>query len=159
MGNKEKTIDFFEIVKMIHPDFNPEIENPSTKMTEVTANKDDPETLYLLAVRWGLIEDDEIEKVEINYTIDRGKLVRINQQYEGIIIDFEQKKSFLEIIVHVNEQFRKFQKKDFDDQDENFYVIGYAPEKQYNNLDYKYQMTHGKQQPCDIPRENYDVIK
>jgi len=36
---------------MIHPDFNPDIQNPSNKMAEATAKKDDEEALYLLAVK------------------------------------------------------------------------------------------------------------
>jgi len=146
MENTDKKISFFEIVKLIHPDFNPEIQNPEIKMTEVVANKDDEEKLYKLAVSWGIIEDDEIEKIEINYIIDRGKLVRINKQYEGIVIDFQKNGSLLDVIVSINKEFRKFQRKNFNDQDENFYIIGYASDKEYNDLDFKYQMKHGRQQ-------------
>ncbi len=146
MNKENKTIDFFEIVKMIHPDFNHEIQNPSVKMTEVTANKDEPEILYKLAVKWGLIEDESIDKVEINYVIDRGKLVRVNQNYEGIVIDLIPKGSLLNIIVYVNGGFRMFQRNDINDQDENFYIIGYADENEYNKLDFKYQMNYTQRQ-------------
>lgn len=142
----EKKIGFFEIVKLIHPDFNPDIENPSTKMSEVVANKDDEESLYRLAVKWGIIEDDTIEKVDIKYTIDRGKLVRVDQKHEGIIVDFKETKSHLDLYVWVNNEFRRFKRKSFDDQDEYFYVIGYAEDKQYSDLDYKFQVKYGSPQ-------------
>lgn len=90
---------YFDIVKLIHPDWNPDIENPSQKMEEATKNKDDEETLYKLAVRWGLVEDDSIDKVDINYVVDVGKTVKVNGKYEGIIIDIQQKGSLVDVIV------------------------------------------------------------
>lgn len=144
--NEDKTMKYFDIVKLIHPDWNPDIENPSIKMEEATKNKDDEVTLYKLAVMWGLIEDDTIEKVEINYVLDRGKIVKINGKHEGIIIDIIKRQSYVEVIAHVNGSFRKFQRKDNEDQDTDFYVIGYADDETYHDLDYKYQVRHAERQ-------------
>jgi len=144
--SNEKTITYWNIVKMIHPDFNPEIQNPSNKMAEATAKKDDEEALYMLAVKWGLIEDDSVEKVDIQYVIDRGKLIRVDQKYEGIVIDLIKKQQFLRVIVYINGSFREFKRNDINDQDENFYVIGYADDEEYNNLDFKYQMIYAERQ-------------
>ena len=144
--SNEKTITYWNIVKMIHPDFNPDIQNPSKKMAEATAKKDDEEALYFLAVKWGLIEDETVEKVDIQYIIDRGKLVRIDQKYEGIVIDLIKKQQFLRVIVYINGSFREFRRNNINDQDENFYVIGYADDEEYNNLDFKYQMIYAERQ-------------
>jgi len=51
MSEETKTISFFEMVKNIHPDWNPEIQNPEIKMEELTKYRDDEKELYKLAVR------------------------------------------------------------------------------------------------------------
>lgn len=99
MDNKDKTMNYFEIVKLIHPDWNPDVQNPSEKMEEATRYKKDEHTLYRLAISWGLIEDESVSKVNNEYVIGRGKLVRINQQHEGIIVDFKQKGQMVDVIV------------------------------------------------------------
>jgi len=93
-----------------------------------------------------LIEDETVEKVDIQYIIDRGKLVRIDQKYEGIVIDLIKKQQFLRVIVYINGSFREFRRNNINDQDENFYVIGYADDEEYNNLDFKYQMIYAERQ-------------
>lgn len=50
------TITFAEIVRKIHPDLNPEIQDPGGKMVMAKRHRDNPEFLFRLAVRWGLIE-------------------------------------------------------------------------------------------------------
>ncbi|MFW6002639.1 MAG: hypothetical protein ACOCQD_04800 [archaeon] len=100
MSNENKTLKYFDIVKMIHPDWNPEIQDPTSKMEEATRYKDDESTLYILAVKWGLIEDDTVQKYDSKfYPIDRGKKVKINQKHEGIIMDFKTRGSLVDIIV------------------------------------------------------------
>ena len=149
MSNETKTLKYFDIVKMIHPDWNPEIQNPTEKMEEATKYRNDESALYELAVKWGLIEDDSIELFDIsniNYIVDRGKIVKINQQYEGIIIDFVNKGSLVDVIVWINGGFRSFRRKDTETQDNNFYIIGNADDDEYTKLDFKYQMMHGERQ-------------
>lgn len=51
-----ETIAFTELVKLIHPDINPNIKDAGTKMTEAVKNKKNPEILYELGVRWGVIK-------------------------------------------------------------------------------------------------------
>jgi hypothetical protein len=50
-----ETINFKEMVKMIHPDTNPSIIDAGGKMSQVMSNRKDSSYLYTLAVRWGLI--------------------------------------------------------------------------------------------------------
>ena len=52
-------ITFKEIVKLIHPDSNPNITDASEKMTVVVRNRRDTKALWNLAVRWKLISGVE----------------------------------------------------------------------------------------------------
>lgn len=56
-----------EIVKLVHPDLNPTIENAHQKMCEVNKNKDNPTMLHNLAIRWGLMEGIESPTQENSY--------------------------------------------------------------------------------------------
>jgi len=145
--NKNKKLNFWDIVKMIHPDMNPDIKNPSEKMEYATKLKDNPKELYILAVKWGLIEDNSIEKVDINYTIGIGKIIKINKTDEGVIIDIINKKDHIEVIVFINNKFQKYIKRDINDQYENFYILGFADPDVFEKLDYQYQMKY-------IPRQD-----
>lgn len=51
-----ETITFRELVKMIHPDLNPEVIDPGTKMATAKRHRDNPSILFDFAVRWGLIK-------------------------------------------------------------------------------------------------------
>lgn len=149
MDNDNKTISYWDLVWKIHPDVAPEIQNPSEKMEEATKYKNDESTLYELAVKWGLIEDNSIELFDnsnINYIIDRGKIVKIDQKHEGIIIDFVNKESLVDVIVWINGGFRSFKRQDADTQDDNFYIIGNADDDEYTKLDFKYQSMYAQRQ-------------
>lgn len=147
MDKEKKIMSYFDIVKLIHPDWNPDINNPTEKMEEATRYKSDESTLYRLAITWGLIEDDSISKVSNHYVIGRGKRVKINQQYEGIIVDFKQKGQLVDVIVWINGGFRSFKRTSIEEQDDDFYIVGYADDNEYTKLDLKYQTMHGERQP------------
>ena len=51
----ERTISFRELVRLIHPDINPNITNAGGKMRDAKLFRGHPEELYKLAVRWGLM--------------------------------------------------------------------------------------------------------
>lgn len=53
------TISFREIVKLIHPDCNPNITDAGAKMRDVNQYRNDESALYRLAVMWGLIKRPE----------------------------------------------------------------------------------------------------
>lgn len=48
-----RTLTFREIVKLIHPDHNPNVEDAGGKMRTAVLYKNQPEELYKLAIRWG----------------------------------------------------------------------------------------------------------
>ena len=49
-------ISFTDLVKLIHPDTNPNITNPSEKMSIVLRNRSNKKALYNLAVQWGVVQ-------------------------------------------------------------------------------------------------------
>lgn len=147
MDTENKTMGYFDIVKLIHPDWNPQIQNPTEKMEEATRYKNDEHTLYRLAVKWSLIEDDSISKVDTHYVMGKGKIVKVNQKYEGIIVDFKQKGQLVDVIVWINGGFRSFKRNNAEDQDNDFYIVGHADDNEYTDLDLKYQLMHGERQP------------
>jgi hypothetical protein len=49
-------ITFKELVKKIHPDLNPNIDNPGQKMAEIVAHKNNPTQLMNLAIKWGFVK-------------------------------------------------------------------------------------------------------
>ena len=138
-NKKEQTISYFSLIKYLHPDWNPDIENPETKMEEATRYRNDEKQLYKLAVKWGVVEDDSIEKVDIQYNVGMGKLVKIDQQYEGIVVDVYEKKGHLNVVVFLNGGFYTYKRDKDSPQDEFFYIMGYSDEKSYEKADFNYQ--------------------
>lgn len=139
IDKKNKTILYWDLVWKIHPDHTPEIQNPETKMEEATRYRNDEKQLYKLAVKWGVVEDDSIEKVDIQYNVGMGKLVKIDQQYEGIVVDVYKKNDYLNVVVCLNGGFYTYKRNKEDPQDEFFYIMGYSDEKSYEKADFNYQ--------------------
>lgn len=134
-------ISFTELMKLIHPDTNPEIADPGEKMIEAGRFRDDPKALYKLAVRWGLKEDAEnIGRENVEYFISEGKDINIDG-VRHIAVEVKNNQSGIEVVAlntHSG-RFLKFQKIDKYDQDSNFYVTGFTPPEEYFDIDYKYQ--------------------
>jgi len=62
------TLTFRELVKMIHPDINPEIDDAGAKMSMATRHRDNPSFLFQLAVQWGLVGGREsTENTQASY--------------------------------------------------------------------------------------------
>jgi hypothetical protein len=64
------TLTFRELVKMIHPDINPDIEDAGAKMSQATRHRENPSFLFRLAVQWGLIggrESTSSENTQSSY--------------------------------------------------------------------------------------------
>jgi curved DNA-binding protein CbpA len=53
-----KTITFREIVKLIHPDINPDVKEPANKLQQIMVWRDNPRMLYRLAEEWDILTDD-----------------------------------------------------------------------------------------------------
>lgn len=49
------SITFTELVRKIHPDMNPGVEDAGHKMTQAVRFRDNPEHLFRLGVRWGVV--------------------------------------------------------------------------------------------------------
>lgn len=88
-------ISFREIVKLVHPDTNPHVTDPSSKMSEVIKWKDNPAKLFELAVKWKLIETPQKEqklKKKRKYPLAVGYWVIYTKKGKtgyGIIVDIK----------------------------------------------------------------------
>lgn len=155
----ENKMTFWNLVKLIHPDINPDIKDPETKMELATTHKDNEEKLYILAVKWGLIEGEKFDEFNIKYNISPGMQIKVNQKDLGIVIDIRQYDKLIDVVLYINNGYRIFKKSDVTDQDENFFVIGPADDAEYEKADMKYQLKYGKPQEGNIshrlhPTEN-----
>lgn len=50
------TITYKEIVRKVHPDLNPHVEDAGAKMAEIQKHKNSPSVLFSLAAKWGLVD-------------------------------------------------------------------------------------------------------
>lgn len=138
-----KTIPFKDLVKMIHPDSNPNIENSGEKMNEAVRNMDDEKALYRLAVKWQLIDDDNPDEFEVKYKINEGKHLLKDQESCIVLDTYKDKSNKLTVILYNKSRggkYEKHQRIDAHDQDENFYVDGVYMNDDYESIDYKYQL-------------------
>jgi len=74
-------LNFKDIVKLIHPDVNPDIKNASEKMTKVIEFHNDPYKLYGLAKMWGLITDkvkEDLKKMSFDEIMSLHEMNNIN---------------------------------------------------------------------------------
>jgi curved DNA-binding protein CbpA len=53
-----KTIEFKEILKLIHPDINPDVKESARKLQQIMTWRDNPRMLYRLAEEWDILTDD-----------------------------------------------------------------------------------------------------
>jgi curved DNA-binding protein CbpA len=53
-----KTITFKEIVKLIHPDINPDVKESARKLQQIMVWRNNPRMLYRLAEEWDILTDD-----------------------------------------------------------------------------------------------------
>ncbi len=132
-------LDFNQLVKLIHPDNNSDIQEPGEKLIEATRYMDDPSTLFKLAIRWGLKQGDGSKK-DLDYVIDEGKDVNINGE-RHIIVEIQNSKNGIIVVTYNTNKkhYQKFEKLDKYDQDENFFVTGFTPAEEYGDIDFKYQ--------------------
>lgn len=47
-----------ELVRLVHPDLNPNITDSGTKISEIMSNKNNPTELMRLAIQWGFIKSE-----------------------------------------------------------------------------------------------------
>jgi hypothetical protein len=127
---------------LIHPDINPNIENPGDKMIQAVTFKDDEKKLESLAIKWGLIEDNK-PPFKIKFTIEEGKDLIVNDD-KYIIVDVKKEKDFINIFAVKNDKIYKFKRNDVKDQDESFYVKYYTNDNEYMSADMTFQCLKNK---------------
>lgn len=71
MESAVNTITFKQIVRLIHPDLNPTLTDPSVKMRNAVLFRDDEKALYRMGVKWGVIVDPtkHIKKKILGYGV------------------------------------------------------------------------------------------
>lgn len=79
-------ISFTDLVRMIHPDSNPEIQDAGAKMSLATKNRNNPHELFRLAVRWGLIEGKVEDKI---FSIKIGSVLQFTTGRRVIVVAFD----------------------------------------------------------------------
>lgn len=57
-------MNYKELIRLVHPDLNPNVKDAGVKVSEIMKNKHNPSELMRLAIQWGLIEG----KTNSNYT-------------------------------------------------------------------------------------------
>lgn len=94
-----ETISYRELIKKVHPDLNPSIQNPGEKIAQAKKHKDNPGFLYNLGVRWGVIQGKENQQFnnttftgnsQSNLTFVAGNVVFIAMRKtssSGVIVD------------------------------------------------------------------------
>jgi hypothetical protein len=128
---------FNKLVMLIHPDINPNIENPGDKMIQAVTFKDDEKKLESLAIKWGLIENTK-KPFKNKFTIEEGKDLIVNDD-RYIIVDVKKEKNYINISTIKNDKIYHFKRNDINDQDESFYVDKYTIDNEYMSADMTYQ--------------------
>ncbi len=54
-------MNYKELIKMVHPDLNPNVKDPGVKISQIMSNKNNPSELMRLAISWGLIKSSSNE--------------------------------------------------------------------------------------------------
>ena len=126
---------FNELVRLIHPDLNPDIKDAGDKMIQAVTYKDNEYKLEQLAIKWGLIDK---EPFEIQFTLEAGKDLYINDK-KFVIVDIINNTTDIDVVVIDNNKIVKYKRNDIRDQDEEFYVKDYSNESDYISADMSYQ--------------------
>ena len=79
------TISFKEIVKLVHPDHNPNIVDAGTKMRLVIANRHNETMLHSLGVQWGIIRVATTRQAPRTHSAPRQEKPR-NPDYDAYMI-------------------------------------------------------------------------
>ncbi len=119
---------FKEIVKMIHPDLNPNMPDVGSKMADVVKYKHNPTQLFHLAIKWGLVQGRKINTLffqvgnVVKYETDKRAIIIVkegNSSGNWIYLVDIVKRSVLKIFIK-NTNVSKYQ---------NIEVIGKAKDK------------------------------
>jgi hypothetical protein len=84
--SQTQTLTFKEMVKLIHPDHNPHVQDAGEKMRIAILNKNHPDALYKLAIQWGVYIEPTIEPTSENSHWDTGQPASANAQTVNVNI-------------------------------------------------------------------------
>ena len=80
------TISFKEIVKLVHPDHNPNIVDAGAKMALVVANRRNETMLHNLGVQWGVIKVATARQAPRTHTVPPRQEVPRNPDYDAYML-------------------------------------------------------------------------
>lgn len=100
---------FTQLVKLIHPDVNPNVQNAGDKMREAIKNRSNVSELYKLALNWGLVEPPKRQTVSSDVWSTTTDLISINDMVEfyhpqygnsrGVVVDIKHRNSIYQIYI------------------------------------------------------------
>jgi hypothetical protein len=115
-----------DIIKLVHPDINPQLKDATLKTQMVTALKGRPDELRFLAIRWGFIQATSQDKIDManksnnfnpfraqtNNTFNRSTRPNYEQHvfdlYNGVIFRTSKYAGLRGIIVKISKTHSKF---------------------------------------------------
>jgi hypothetical protein len=137
-------ISYPEIIRMVHPDTNPSIQDAGNKIATIKRHRDNPNFLYTLAVRWGLVKGQENRSV----TFEVGNVIQFfigNRRKRAVIvyINYDSVASKYRVVVSdivENRVFEKFFKQIDVPEQEGIEVLGKANSRSRVKADFIYKM-------------------
>jgi len=82
------TMDFNTLIKKVHPDLNPNIEDAGSKISEVMKNRNNPNMLFYLAQKWGLVGGNKkSEKEDVNDGFVIGNMFLFDGKFYGVVVE------------------------------------------------------------------------
>jgi len=162
------TITFTELVKLIHPDHNPNITNPGEKMATVTRNRNNPSALFNYAVQWGLVtpsKDYHFNKETKTYHFQIGNVVVYHNTKRAVIVDIQNAKGkrggeykVFMVDINKNKLYHFFTPK-LDIEINGLKVIGKAPVDQKAKANTFYQKFKAEKNTRKEQRKQYNEYR
>lgn len=150
---KGRDVTYNGLLRLVHPDLNPEAVDASARIALLKRFKDDNETLVELGRSWGLVEqpdpsdiplpDNAFERETgnpINTLMLGSKVITPDQSY--VVVDIKKGELGYAIsCIEEEEKALKIFERPSKDQDALFYSVG--PHPKYSEYDLTYQMMGG----------------
>lgn len=77
-------MNYKELIRLVHPDLNPNVVDAGVKVSQIMANKNNPSELMRLAINWGLIKSNN------TYSKPKPK----TNQFDWVIFSYINKRQF-----------------------------------------------------------------
>ncbi len=158
-------ISYPELIKMVHPDINPNVQDVGDKIATIKRHRDNPDFLYKLAVKWGFFPETKGTKI---FTFKVGNVVSYIMdgiKRRAVIIDIQNFPINRYKVVIVDIVSRTVFEKFFDNINVSEYggieVIGKANETSRLKADFLYVVYKKKQEKINqilFPNRNYRFV-